>query len=146
MTIFYCLRFETPPTWRARSPFLYSSGAGWPGYTARYWVPFSSPPTTRRATVDVFNPTSTRDTDWLNSKSKAESKLLYDWQFTANQFVLASSSLRLTTTDLFFLKVSPCGNCPYVTFSLRRRWVSLMNVLGLSSSIRFALMIQFSFS
>jgi hypothetical protein len=26
MTIFYCLKFETPPTWRARSPFLYPPG------------------------------------------------------------------------------------------------------------------------
>jgi hypothetical protein len=32
VTIFYCLRFETPLTWRAR-----------------HWVPFSSPPATRRA-------------------------------------------------------------------------------------------------
>jgi hypothetical protein len=24
MTIFYCLRFEIPPTWRARSPYLHS--------------------------------------------------------------------------------------------------------------------------
>jgi hypothetical protein len=31
--IFYCLKFETPPTWRARSPYLYSSGTGWPSYT-----------------------------------------------------------------------------------------------------------------
>jgi hypothetical protein len=30
MTIFYCLRFETPPTWRARSPYLFPSGTGWP--------------------------------------------------------------------------------------------------------------------
>jgi hypothetical protein len=51
MAIFYRLRFETPPTWRARSPYLYPPGAGWPSYTPRYWVPFSSPPTTRRATV-----------------------------------------------------------------------------------------------
>jgi hypothetical protein len=36
------------------------------------------------------------------SKSKSESKLLYDWRFTANQFVLASSPLRLTTSDFFF--------------------------------------------
>jgi hypothetical protein len=27
----YCLRFETPPpTWRARSPYLYPPGTGWP--------------------------------------------------------------------------------------------------------------------
>jgi hypothetical protein len=40
-----------PPTWRARSPYLYPPGTGWPGYTPRHWVPFSSPPTTRRAMV-----------------------------------------------------------------------------------------------
>jgi hypothetical protein len=32
MTIFYCLRFETPPTWRTRSPYLYPPWTGWPGY------------------------------------------------------------------------------------------------------------------
>jgi hypothetical protein len=37
---FYCLRFESPPTWR---------------------VPFSSTRTTCRASVGVFDPTSTRD-------------------------------------------------------------------------------------
>jgi hypothetical protein len=32
MTIFYCcLRFETPPTCRAGSPYLYPPGTGWPG-------------------------------------------------------------------------------------------------------------------
>jgi hypothetical protein len=33
MTIFYCFKFETPPTWRARSPYLYPPGTGWPSYT-----------------------------------------------------------------------------------------------------------------
>jgi hypothetical protein len=28
ITIFYCLRFETPPTWRAWSPYLYLTGGG----------------------------------------------------------------------------------------------------------------------
>jgi D-serine deaminase-like pyridoxal phosphate-dependent protein len=32
-----------------------------PAYTPRHWVPFSSHPTTRRATVEVFDPASTRD-------------------------------------------------------------------------------------
>jgi hypothetical protein len=32
MTTFYCLRCETPPTWRARFPYLYPLGTGWPGY------------------------------------------------------------------------------------------------------------------
>jgi hypothetical protein len=51
------------PTWRARSPYLlvYPPGTGWPSYTLRHWVPFSSPPTTSRATVEVFQPVSTRD-------------------------------------------------------------------------------------
>jgi hypothetical protein len=45
MTTFYCLRFETPPTWWARVPKLYP----------RHLVLFSSPPTTRRATVGVLD-------------------------------------------------------------------------------------------
>jgi hypothetical protein len=60
VTIFYCLRLETPPTWRTRYPYLYPPGTGWPSYTPRHWVPFSSPPTTRRAMVEVFEPASTR--------------------------------------------------------------------------------------
>jgi hypothetical protein len=50
-----------PQTWRSRSPYLYPPGTGWPGFTPRHWVPFSSPPTTRRATVEVFDPATTRD-------------------------------------------------------------------------------------
>jgi hypothetical protein len=66
MTIFYCLRFERPQTWRARSPYLYPPGTGWPSYTPKHWVSLSSPPTTRRATVEVVDLVSTRDwTDWL---------------------------------------------------------------------------------
>jgi hypothetical protein len=60
MTTFYCLRFETPPTCRARSPYLYPPGTRCPSYTPRHWVPFSSPPTTRRAMVEVFETASTR--------------------------------------------------------------------------------------
>jgi hypothetical protein len=54
MTKLYCLRFETPPTRRARSPYLNAPGTGWPGYTPRHWVLFSSLPTIRKATVEVF--------------------------------------------------------------------------------------------
>jgi hypothetical protein len=31
-----------------------SPGREWPGYTPSHWVPFSSPSTTRRATVGIF--------------------------------------------------------------------------------------------
>jgi hypothetical protein len=60
MTVFHCLRFETPPTWRVRSPYLYPPGTSWSSYTLRHFVPFSSPPTTRRVTVEVSEPPSTR--------------------------------------------------------------------------------------
>jgi hypothetical protein len=35
---YYCPRLETPPTWRARSPYLYPPGTGWPSYIPRHWV------------------------------------------------------------------------------------------------------------
>jgi hypothetical protein len=69
VTTFYCLRFETPPTWRARSLYLYPPGTGWPSYTPRLWVPFSSPLMTHRATVEVFEPASTRGSLCLTIKS-----------------------------------------------------------------------------
>jgi hypothetical protein len=37
-----------------------SPGRGWPSYAPGHWVPFSSPPTTRSASVEVFEPTSTQ--------------------------------------------------------------------------------------
>jgi hypothetical protein len=63
-------------------------------------LPFSSPHATRRATVEVFDPASTRVTEL--PKPKSMSKLLYDWRLTGSHFVLASSPLRLTTRDFFF--------------------------------------------
>jgi hypothetical protein len=36
MIIFYCFWFETPPTLRATSPYLYPPGTGWPSYTPRH--------------------------------------------------------------------------------------------------------------
>jgi hypothetical protein len=60
----------------------------------------------------------------LYSKSKSKSKFLYDWWFTANQFVLASSPLRRTTS--YFFQLNSCDNSPYVTSSLTRRWVCLL--------------------
>jgi hypothetical protein len=56
MTTFYYLRFETPPTWRARSPYLYPTETGWSSYTPRHWVPYSCTFTTRRDKVHIFEP------------------------------------------------------------------------------------------
>jgi hypothetical protein len=44
-----------------RSRYSYSPRREWPGYTPRHWVPFSSPPVARRATVELFDPASTQD-------------------------------------------------------------------------------------
>jgi hypothetical protein len=60
MTIFCRLRSEALPTWRARSPYLYLPGTGWPNYISMHCVTFPSPPTTHRATVEVFERASTR--------------------------------------------------------------------------------------
>jgi hypothetical protein len=61
MTTFYCLRFETLPTWKASSPYLCPPVTEWRSYTPRHWVSFSSPSTTGRAMVVVFDPASKRD-------------------------------------------------------------------------------------
>jgi hypothetical protein len=60
--------FERSQTWRTRYPYLYSPGTGWPSYTSRLWVPFSLSPTTRKATVEIFDPAYTRET---NSESRS---------------------------------------------------------------------------
>jgi hypothetical protein len=44
-------------------------------------------------TSTQYNPLKTE------SESESESELLYDWRFTASQFVLAPNPLRLTTRD-----------------------------------------------
>jgi hypothetical protein len=55
---------------------------------------------------------------WVNLSTtvfpKSKLKSLYDWQFTANQFVFSSSPLRTMTRDLF-PQMKPYSNSPYVT-------------------------------
>jgi hypothetical protein len=48
------------PNLGGQVPRFMSPGTGWPSYTPRHSVSFSSHPTTRRATVEVFDPASTR--------------------------------------------------------------------------------------
>jgi hypothetical protein len=61
---------------------------------------------------------------WL----KFESELLYDWRFSANQFVLASSPLRLTISNFIF-QLNTSGCSAYVTSSLTRGWVCRLQLL-----------------
>jgi hypothetical protein len=61
-------------------------------------------------------------------------RVLYDWQFTAKQFVLAPSPLRLTAR-IFFSQLNTCGHSPYITSSLTRGWVChLQFLLALASA------------
>jgi hypothetical protein len=54
-------QIQDSPTLRAKPLYLYTPGTGWPSYTPRHWVLFSSPPMTQRATVEIFEPTSMQD-------------------------------------------------------------------------------------
>jgi hypothetical protein len=53
------------PNLKYQVPVFMSPGTGWPDYIPRHWIPFSSTPTTRRATVKVFEPVSTRGPEFL---------------------------------------------------------------------------------
>jgi hypothetical protein len=66
---------------------------------------------------------------------QSESKLLYDWRFSANQFVLATSPLRLTTSNFIF-QLNTCGYSSYVTSFLTTGWVChLQLLLALASAV-----------
>jgi hypothetical protein len=67
--------------------------------------------------------------------TNTELELLYDWRFTANQFVLATSPLRLTTSNFIF-QLNTCCYGPYVTPSLPRgRVCRLQLLLVLASAV-----------
>jgi hypothetical protein len=70
VAIFYCLSLETS---------------------------FSSPPATRRVTVEVFDPASTR------VKSKSKSKLCYDRRSAGQSVLEQSTHLGLTTRSLLLV-------------------------------------------
>jgi hypothetical protein len=83
MITFYCLRFDTPKTWRSLHYILQGHGgpATYPGTGS-----FSSPTTACRATVEVFKPASTRDDNWLKFKCKVTSqrKVSLSWCLVPN--------------------------------------------------------------
>jgi hypothetical protein len=80
-------------------------------------------------------PSESESVTTTSGPAKSESKLLYDWRFTANQFVLAPNLLRLTTR-VFFNWILAIIN--YVTSSLTRRWIFMITMLGLLSSVSIA--------
>jgi hypothetical protein len=64
----------------------------------------------------------------------SESELLYDWRFTANQYVLATSPLRLKTTNFIF-QLNTWGCSPYLTPSLTRGWICCLQLLLVLASV-----------
>jgi hypothetical protein len=46
-----------PPTWRTKSLYLWPQEIGWPSFTHRQTIHYSSPSATRRATVEVASTT-----------------------------------------------------------------------------------------
>jgi hypothetical protein len=71
------------------------------------------------------------------SESESESELLYDWRFTASQFVLATSPLR-PTTRIFIFQLNISGYRPYVTSFLTREWVCCYSCCWSSSAQSFS--------
>jgi hypothetical protein len=100
MTTFCCLRFETPPTWRTRSPYLYPRGTGCPSYTPRHWVLFSSPPTTLRASVEVIQPAYTQ---YLSMTLRVRVRVTLQLVVYRQSVRLGDTPLETHDLDLYFL-------------------------------------------
>jgi hypothetical protein len=66
--------------------------------------------------------------------SELVSELLYDWRFTANQFVLTWSPLRVTTSNTI-VQLKTWIFSPYVPFSLTRGWVCRLQLLLVFASV-----------
>jgi hypothetical protein len=84
------------PNLEGQVPHLYPIGTGWPSCNPRHWVTFSSPPMTRRATVELFEPTSKRG---LSTESESESHCY--WRIVS-LFVLVSSPVRGSWPDISY--------------------------------------------
>jgi hypothetical protein len=82
----------------------------------RHWDPFSSPPTTRRATVEVFDPASTWDWNLVEShvycgcgpvaRQRQRKKQLYNSHYWVTS-ISARQQLEIATEERCFL-CSPC--------------------------------------
>jgi hypothetical protein len=61
MTTFYFLRLRlSQPGRPGPRIYIYALGTRWSSYTPRHWIPFSPPLTTHKATVGLFEPSTTR--------------------------------------------------------------------------------------
>jgi hypothetical protein len=94
-------------------------------------LPFLSPPTIRRATVEVFDPASTRERPTPTSQSVRVTLRLAVYGESVR---LGAESLE-TQGQNFFSRMNTCGHSSYITYSLTRGWVChLQLLLALASS------------
>jgi hypothetical protein len=104
MTTFYS-QIRDSPNLEGQVSVFTSPRSSVDGYNPMHWVPFSSLPTTRRATVGVFDPASTRDfSSWLQSRV-----LCYDRRSVGRSVLEESTHLGLTTRCLLL-----SHNCRFV--------------------------------
>jgi hypothetical protein len=75
-------------------PVCISPGTAWPSYTSRHWVPFSSPPTTRRAPVELFEPAAKQGL--TTDCALANWILNCCWQSPAQRFLVPSPTGLMT--------------------------------------------------
>jgi hypothetical protein len=87
----------------------------WPSYTPRRWVHFSSPSTTRRATVEVFEPTL------HGTIQRVRVRVTLRLAFYRQSILLLGAKLFEDHDQFFFfLQLNTCGHGPCVTFHLAR--------------------------
>jgi hypothetical protein len=94
---------------------------GWPGYTSRHWVHFSSPPTTRRSTVELFDPASTRDdprpSPCLNNLLSSTEKFMR-WRRAGENDLAKTGRKRSHLSDILLERTgNPRGTSDTVKFS-----------------------------
>jgi hypothetical protein len=66
-------------------PLLIFPGTQLPSYTPRQWVPFPSPPSTRKATLEVFEPASTRGPRFPTARASLYSLVADNTENTASE-------------------------------------------------------------
>jgi hypothetical protein len=113
--------------WRVRVPW----------YSRPYFtvsdsrLPFSSLPTTRRAKVEVFDPTSIRDN--LSSKCQSQSHIATDGQSISKSSCRAPSA----TTDQIFITLWHLRPWFCGAPSLTRGWICILYMLLVLASVDF---------
>jgi hypothetical protein len=121
-----------PPTWRARSPYLYPPRRGWPSHNPRHCFLFV-------ASYDSQGYGGGIRTSLHRSltKLRVRVRVIVTLRLAVycHSVRLGDKILRLTTR-IFNFPTNTCGYSPYVTSSLTRGWVCrLQLLLGLDSSV-----------